>query len=57
MNEQPGSTPDGIERGEDRARRFPFWGCLASAVLVGLILYGLYRYAIRQGLAFSWSIG
>jgi len=28
MGEEPGFTPDEIERGEDRAWHIPMWGCL-----------------------------
>ncbi|MES2043698.1 MAG: hypothetical protein V4475_07460 [Pseudomonadota bacterium] len=34
MDEEPGFTPDEIERGEDRAWHIPPWGCLAVLALL-----------------------
>jgi hypothetical protein len=56
MDEQPGYTPEEIDRGEDRAFHIPLWGCLIGAALLGLLVYGLYRFAIWLGFAGSLSV-
>jgi len=52
--EERGYTLEEIERGEDRAWHIPIWGCLIFVALVVLVIYGLYRFAIARGTA--WSI-
>ena len=54
MDEQPGYTPEEIERGEDRAWHIPVWGCLAAIIVFVLGCYALYRVLIWIG--FSGSI-
>ena len=55
MDEECGYSPEEIERGDDQGWHIPRWGCLVFAALLGLIVCGLYRFAIWLGSA--WSIG
>ena len=34
MGEEPGFTPEEIERGEDQAWHIPAWGCLTALALL-----------------------
>ena len=56
MDEQPGFTPDEIERGEDRAWHIPKRSCLAAIALVALGLFALYRFLISIGFAEQISL-
>lgn len=51
MDEQPGFTPEEIERGEDRAWHIPIWGCATTIAVVLLGCYALYRFFIGIGSA------
>ena len=54
VGEERGDRSDETERGKRRAWRIPRRGCILSAALLGLVVYGLYRFAI--GLGSAWSI-
>jgi hypothetical protein len=54
MDEECGYSPAEIERGDDRGWHVPRWGCVVFAALLVLIVWGLYRFAI--GLGVAWSI-
>ena len=56
MDEQPSHALGEKEPPKERARRVLLWSCLVSVVLLALILYGLYRFAIRLGLSGSISL-
>ncbi|HEX8307874.1 MAG TPA: hypothetical protein VF645_05585 [Allosphingosinicella sp.] len=50
MTDQPGFSPEEIERGEDRPGcHAPVWSCLPLGAAVLLILYLAYRMAIWVG--------
>jgi hypothetical protein len=54
MDEQPGYTPEEIERGEDRSWHIPAWGCLAATLV---LMVGCYvRYCVLIWIGFSGSI-
>lgn len=40
--------------GERFGTTVPWWGCLITTLVVGLVVYGLYRLAIWLG--FAWSV-
>jgi hypothetical protein len=39
VSDEPGFTPEEIERGEDRASHIRLWGCLAIVALLGGLIY------------------
>jgi hypothetical protein len=43
MDEQPGYTPEELERGEDQAWHVPIWGCLAVVALITALAWLLLR--------------
>ena len=53
MGEQPGFTPDEIERGENQAWHIPIWGCLIGLIVVLGLIYAAYLFLIWKGMAFS----
>jgi hypothetical protein len=55
MDEQPDPTREDNGPGEAPSGRLPYRGCLVFAAVIGLIVYGLYRYLISLGTAGSFS--
>ena len=56
LSRMPDQRRDGSDETTrtDQRRPIPRWGYLLSSALLVLIVYGLYRFAI--GLGFAWSI-
>ena len=44
MTDEPGYTPEELERGEDQAWHIPIWGCLLSIAVLAVILWLMFTH-------------
>ena len=44
MTDEPGYTPEELERGEDKAWHIPIWGCLLAIAVLLLIFWLMFTH-------------
>jgi hypothetical protein len=44
VTDEPGYTPEELERGEDQAWHIPIWGCLISVAVLAVILWLMFTH-------------
>jgi hypothetical protein len=43
VSDEPGFTPDEIDRGEDRAWHLGKWGCLIAVIILAIVIAVFWR--------------
>ena len=44
MTDEPGYTPEELERGEDQAWHIPIWGCLLTIAVLAIIVWLMFTH-------------